>query len=257
LAQIITWHYCGRFGLNSLREKLRLKFERKEMKFEALKMGMIPEEHKQHIKEELEKSLQGAVRLIVFTQETECQFCKQTRELVEEVATLSDKITAEVYDLVKDNEKAKEYRVDKVPAIAIVGNKDYGIRIYGIPYGYEFNPFIETIINVSKWTTDLSEETKKKLKSIDKPVHIQVFVTLTCPYCPIVSSLAHKFAIENDLIRADIIEAGEFLHLVQKYSVMGVPKAVINEQIEYVGALPEEKFLQQVLLAQKPSNMYI
>jgi glutaredoxin-like protein len=218
---------------------------------------MVPEEQKQHVKEELEKNLQGSVRLIVFTQETECQFCKQTRELAEEVATLTDKIIVEVYDFVKDNEKAKEYGINKVPAIAIVGNKNYGIRIYGLPYGYEFNAFIETIISVSKGTTDLSEETKQKLKSVDKPVHIQVFVTLTCPFCPMVTSLAHKFAIENDLIRADMIEAAEFPHLAQKYSVMGVPKVVINEQIEFVGALPEEKFLQQVLLVQRPSNMYI
>jgi glutaredoxin-like protein len=218
---------------------------------------MIPEEQKQHVKEELEKNLQGSVRLIVFTQETECQFCKQTRELAEEVATLTDKIIVEVYDFVKDNEKAKEYGIDKVPAIAIVGNKNYGIRIYGLPYGYEFNAFIETIISVSKGTTDLSEETKQKLKSVDKPVHIQVFVTLTCPFCPMVTSLAHKFAIENDLIRADMIEAAEFPHLAQKYNVMGVPKVVINEQIEFVGALPEENFLQQVLLVQRPTNMYI
>lgn len=218
---------------------------------------MIPEEQKQHVKEELEKNLQGSVRLIVFTQETECQFCKQTRELAEEVATLTDKIIVEVYDFVKDNEKAKEYGIDKVPAIAIVGNKNYGIRIYGLPYGYEFNAFIETIISVSKGTTDLSEETKQKLKSVDKPVHIQVFVTLTCPFCPMMTSLAHKFAIENDLIRADMIEAAEFPHLAQKYNVMGVPKVVINEQIEFVGALPEENFLQQVLLVQRPTNMYI
>jgi predicted DsbA family dithiol-disulfide isomerase len=72
-----------------------------------------------------------------------------------------------------------------------------------------------------------------------------------------VTSLAHKFAIENDLIRADMIEAAEFPHLAQKYSVMGVPKVVINEQIEFVGALPEENFLQQVLLVQRPTNMYI
>jgi len=220
-------------------------------------MSMIPEEHKQHIKEELEKNLQESVRLVVFTQEVECQFCKQTRELAEEVATLSDKIKIEVYDFAKDNEKVKEYRIDKVPAIAVVGNKDYGIRIYGIPYGYEFSAFIEAIVNVSKGATNLSEETKRKLKSIDKPVHIQVFVTLTCPYCPLVTSLAHKFAIENDLITADMIEAAEFPHLAQKYSVMGVPKVVINEQIEFVGVLPEENFLQQVLLVQRPSGMYV
>jgi len=220
-------------------------------------MGLIPEEHKQHLKEEFEKSLKDDVRIIVFTQETECPFCKDTRELVQEVATLSKKIKVEVYDFVKDNEKAKEYQIDKVPAIVVVGKKDYGIRFYGIPYGYEFRPFPESIINVSKGTTNLSDETKKKLKSIEKPVHIQVFVTLTCPHCPIVTGLAHQFAMESDFIRSEMVDVGEFPHLGQKYSVMGVPKTVINEKLEFVGALPEDHFVQHVLLAQRPLGMYV
>jgi len=220
-------------------------------------MSLIPEEYKQRFKEDLEKGMQDPVTLVVFTQEIECQFCRQTRELAEEVAKLSDKIKVEVYDFAKDNTKAQEYRIDKVPAIAVVGKKDFGIRFYGMPYGYEFGTFIETIINVSKGTTNLSEETKQKLKTIENQVHIQVFVTLTCPYCPQVTGLANKFAVESDHIRADIIEIDEFPHLAQKYSIMGVPKVVINEQNEFMGVLPEENFLQQILLAQRPSSMYI
>jgi len=220
-------------------------------------MGLIPEEHKQHLKEEFEKNLKGEVRILVFTQEIECPFCKQARELAEEVSTLSSKIKVEVYDFVKDSEKAKEYQIDKVPAIAVLGKKDYGIRFYGLPYGYEFRPFTESIINISREATNLSEETKKKLASIEKPVHIQVFVSLTCPHCPLVTSLAHQFAMENDLVRADLVDVGEFLHLAQKYSVMGVPKTVINEKMEFVGAVPEELFVQQVVLAQKSPSMYV
>jgi len=218
-------------------------------------VGLIREEQKQRLKEEFERSLNDDVKVLVFTQENECPFCKQTRELVEEVASLSNKIKVEVYDFVKNSDWAREYQVDKVPAIAILGKKDYGIRFYGLPYGYEFRAFTESIINVSKGVTDLSEETKKKLKSIKNPVHIQVFVTLTCPYCPVVTELAHKFAIESDLIRADMIEVSEFPHLGHKYSVMGVPKTVINEKTEVVGAVPEELFVQQVMLAQRSSSM--
>jgi len=223
----------------------------------VIKMGLIPEEHKQHLKEEFEKNLKDEVRLLVFTQETECPFCKQARELTEEVGAISNKIKVEVYDFVKDSEEAKEYRIDKVPAIAVIGKKDYGIRFYGLAYGYEFRPFTESIINVSRRATKLSEETRKKLASIEKPVHIQVFVSLTCPYCPLVTSLANQFAMENDLIRADMIDVGEFPHLGQKYGVMGVPKTVINEKTEFVGAVPEELFVQQVVLAQKSTSMHV
>jgi len=220
-------------------------------------MGLIPEEHKHHLKEEFEKNLKDDVRIVMFTQETECPFCKQARELAEEVGAFSNKIKVEVYDFVKDSEKAKKYQIDKVPAIAVLGKKDYDIRFYGLAYGYEFRPFTESIINVSRGATNLSEETKKKLASVEKPVHIQVFVSLTCPYCPLVTSLAHQFAMESDLVRADMVDVGEFPHLGQKYSVMGVPKTVINETTEFVGAVPEELFVQQVVLAQKSPSIYV
>jgi len=221
-------------------------------------MGLLPEEHKMHIKEELQQNIKEPVRLVVFTQEMECQFCKETRELAQEVANLvPDKIKVEIYDFVKDTDKAKEYGVDKVPAIAIIGKEDYGIRYYGIPYGYEFNPFIDNIVNVSKGVTNLSQETKTKLQSLEKPVHIQVFVTLTCPYCPVAAGLAHKFAIESNMVKSDVIEVGEFPHLAQKYSVMGVPKIVINERTELVGAVPEAQFLAHILQAAKPPSIYM
>ena len=219
-------------------------------------MGLIPDEHRQRLKEEFEKNLKDEVRTLVFTQETECPLCKQVRELAEEVGAFSNKIKVEVYDFVKKNEKAKEYQIDKVPTIAVLGKKDWGIRFYGLAYGCEFRPLTESITNVSRETTNLSEETKKKLASIEKPVHIQVFVSLTCPYCPLVTSLAHQFAMESDLVRVDMVDVGEFLHLGQKYSVMGIPKTVVNEKTEFVGAVPEELFAQQVMLAQKSPSIY-
>lgn len=212
-------------------------------------MSLIPEEHKQHLKSELNEKMENPVKIIMFTQEVECQFCAQTRQLINEIAALNDKIKVEVYDFVADAEKAKEYGVDKVPATIVMGEKDYGIRYYGLPFGYELQTLLEGIINVSKGKTDISEETRNRLKEIKTPVHIQVFVTLTCPYCPIVASIAHKFAIESDLIKADVIDASEFPHLGLKYNVMGVPKTLINEKIEFDGVLPEDLFLEHILLA--------
>lgn len=210
---------------------------------------MLPEEHKEHIRKELSEKLENTVRIVMFTQEVECQFCSQTRQLISELSDLNSKIKVEIYDFVADAEKAKEFGVDKVPAIIIMGEKDYGVKYYGLPYGYELQTLLETIINVARRTTDISEETKKKLSEIKTAVHIQVFVTLTCPYCSVVASMAHKFAMESNLIKADVVEVSEFPHLSFKYGVMGVPKTVINEKIEFVGALPEDLFLEHILLA--------
>jgi len=212
-------------------------------------VSLIPDEHKEHLRMELNEKLEKPVKIIMFTQEVECQFCMQTRQLINELAALNGKIKVEIYDFLRDSERAKEYGVDKVPAIVVVSEKDYGIRFYGMPYGYEFQTLLEGVINVSRGRTDVSEETRKKLREIKKPVHIQVFVTLTCPYCPVVATIAYKFAIESDLIKADVIEASEFPQLAVKYAVMGTPKTVINEKIEFIGAFPEDLFLEHVLLA--------
>lgn len=214
-------------------------------------MSLIAEEHKEHIKSQLAENLINPVRLIMFTQELECQYCVQTKQLVYELAALNDKIQAEVHDFVADAELAKQYGVDKVPAIVLLGAKDYGIRFYGLPYGYEFQTLMSGLAIVSQGKTALSEETKAKIRSITTPVHIQVFVTLTCPHCPAAASMAHMFALENDLIRADAIDANEFPQLAIKYGIMGVPKIVVNEKVEFVGAVPENMFLEQVLLGAK------
>ncbi len=96
-------------------------------------MSLIPEEHKEHIKNQLAQDLVNPVRLIVFTEELECQYCAQTKELAYELAAMNDKIQAEVHDFVADAELAKQYGVDKIPAIVLLGAKDYGIRFYGLP----------------------------------------------------------------------------------------------------------------------------
>lgn len=64
--------------------------------------------------------------------------------------------------------------------------------------------------------------------------------------------LAHRFAIENEFIRADCIESSEFSELAGKYSVYAVPKTIINEQISIEGAVPEDFFLDGILKAVEP-----
>ena len=125
------------------------------------------------------KDLKNPVKIINFTQEIECQYCTETRKLMEEIASLSDKLSFEVYNFVTDNKEAEKYRIDKIPATVVLGEKDYGIRFYGIPSGYEFMSILESIVMVSRRESDLSADTKKKLAAIKKPLHLEVFVTPT------------------------------------------------------------------------------
>jgi glutaredoxin-like protein len=215
---------------------------------EAKSLSLIPDDKKELLKNDFKEKLVDPVKIIMFTQELECRFCSDTRQLVQDLATLNDKLTVEIYDFVANADKAKEYGINKIPAIAIIGKKDYGVRIYGIPYGYELQTLIEAIVNVSKGKTDLSDKTKSILSEVKSPVHIQVFVTLTCPHCPAAAAVAHKLAIESDMVKADVIDSSEFPDLAMKYNVIGVPKVIINEKIEFVGAFNEDLFAEHVLL---------
>lgn len=181
----------------------------------------------------------------VFTRDFECEYCKETRELIEEVAALSDKLTVEVYDFDKDKAVAESLGIDKIPAVAIVGAVDYGIRLYGIPAGYEFGTLIEDIRLVSAGDSGLSPETRAAVARLNRPVKIQVFITPACPYCPRAVLLAHQLAIESDLITADMVEVSEFPHLADKYDVMGVPRTVIDETIHIEGAVPEAMLMHE------------
>lgn len=219
-------------------------------------MSILSEEQSTRLKSELAQNLTNPVTLTAFTQEFECNYCKETRELVHELASLSNKIRVQVFDFLKDKERTSEYGIDKVPAIVIEGGKRNQAKFYGVPAGYEFSTLLKDLVQASKDETGLSPATRKTLSAITVPVHIKVFVTPTCPYCPGMVSLAHQFAMENDNIKADMIEVNEFPQLAIKYNVMGVPKTVINESIELLGMQPEEEFVRQIQAATKPSPTY-
>jgi glutaredoxin-like protein len=205
-----------------------------------------------NLKTELQKHfsvLTKKVEIVFFTQELECQFCRETRSLLTELSEVSDKIELVIKNFVVDKSEADQLGVDKIPATVLIdeNGKDFGIRFYGIPSGYEFTSLLEAIILLGTGETNLSPEVVNKVKAIDKPVHLQVFVTPTCPYCPRAVVTAHKFAYLNENIKADMVEATEFPHLSNKYNVRGVPRTVINENDYVEGAAPEDMVYEKII----------
>ncbi|MBN1284931.1 MAG: thioredoxin family protein [Anaerolineae bacterium] len=212
-------------------------------------MPLMDEKTQNEVREIL-SVLGKPVKLLVFTQEFECHYCKDTRELIEEVAALSDRITVEVRNFVTDKAVADAYKVDKIPAVTVLGedDMDYGIRFYGIPAGYEFSSLLESIKMVGTGESALSEATLAFLDDLEEPLDLQVFVTPTCPYCPRAVVLAHYMAMASDKVTAAMVEATEFPHLSNLYHVMGVPRTVINrDPAHYIeGGLPEPMFVARV-----------
>lgn len=208
-------------------------------------MGLLSKKVIKQLKEAFDV-LEKDVTLVYFTQEMECHLCKDTRELLEAVSEVTDKVKLEVLDFVKNKAEADKYKVDKIPAVVVKGEKDYGIRFFGIPAGYEFASLVEAVKLVSTGKTDLDPETREFLDRLEKDIHLQVFVTPTCPYCPGAVVLAHRMAYYSPKVTGDMVEATEFPHLAQKYHVMGVPRTVINETEYMEGSAPAHMLIDKI-----------
>jgi alkyl hydroperoxide reductase subunit AhpF len=141
-------------------------------------MGLIGDEDAIEIRKRLE-GMVGPVKLVHFTQELNLEYGREAKQLLEDLAGLSDKLTVEVHNFLLEKDKAAEYGVDKVPATIVRGARDFGIRFYGLPAGYEFSNLLDAILAVSRGESGLKPETKEKLAQVTTPIHLEVFVTPT------------------------------------------------------------------------------
>ncbi len=197
--------------------------------------------------------LQEPVQVLYFGSRENCDYCDEAQQLLEEVAATNDKIELSVYDIQENPDIASQFNVTNAPGVVIAAKdgsdvRNLGIQFSGIPSGHEFSTLINDILLVSKRDSGLSEQTREFLKNLDQPLHLQVFVTPTCPYCPRAVLLAHQMAMENpQMIRAEGVEATEFPELANRFNVSGVPQTVINSGAgTVVGAVPEQQLLAEI-----------
>jgi len=228
---------------------------------------LISDQDKTQLKRIFRKDLNRDVYLRLFTQRPspvtipgrECRYCAQTQQLMEELTALSPKVHLETIDYYKESQLAKEHGVTRIPAIEFGGDEPSGedptrpgpsrLKFYGIPSGHQLATVVEDIKTISRGVSPLTTGTRKKLRQMNKPVHIQVFVTPTDTFCPGQARLAHAFALESPKITADVVEMQEFPLLAQNYNIRSVPLTVINEFIRLEGVAGETQLLEKVLEA--------
>jgi thioredoxin len=220
--------------------------------------SLLTENERKQISSFLAKGLgktSARLQLLIFTPEmTEsCENCETMTQLYSELVELSNgKIETKSFTFGEAKDLVQRYGVKRTPATVLtVGGSnlsDPALKFYGLPSGYEFSALLEDIADLANNNpSKLSPETIEKIKKLRSKVHIQVFVTPTCPYCPRAVRMAHMLSLVNpEMVDAEMIEATEFPELSEKYSVMAVPKIVINENIEFEGALPEQIFISKI-----------
>ncbi|MHA2236706.1 MAG: protein disulfide oxidoreductase, partial [Candidatus Thorarchaeota archaeon] len=198
---------------------------------------------------EMFSELNDDVTIHLFVQDHDCLYCNDVRDMVDQLAELSDKVTVQEHKGPLDEKDAKEMKVERTPAIVLHGKKPYNIKFYGIPAGHEFGALVGSVIDVSAGVAPLPEDVIEDIASIDKPINIKVFVTPQCPYCPNMTRLAHQASIINPLISSEMIESLEFQEETAKYGVFGVPKTIINETTTIDGLSPIAMFVEKLFEA--------
>ncbi len=209
-------------------------------------MDLIGAEERAYLLREFQDRLGNGVILHFFRNEDET--ATTMAQLLEELAGLDGRIAVRSYNFPGDRQAVGRFRIDKAPALVLSSpERDYGIRFFGTPGGYEFSSLIEDIIDVSRGRVDLPQDMVQELRELASPLHIQVFVTPTCPYCPRAVRTAHKFALVSPHVLADMVMATEFTELANRYGITAVPYTVVNDATGFIGALPEREFLIEVL----------
>jgi len=151
-------------------------------------MGLISENDQETIRNLFDENLTGDVDIVMFTERQSpiiipgkqpCELCDQTQQLLEEVAALSGKLRLTVHEISKAKEEAFALGVNRVPAFVCTGAARGRVRFFGIPSGYEFSAMLADLVDVSKGTTELSDETRNYLSTLTEDVSIKVFTTPT------------------------------------------------------------------------------
>jgi glutaredoxin-like protein len=194
------------------------------------------------------KQMVRPITIKLFIDEKGCNTCAETKQLLSEFAETNSKITLSVIDKDSHADEANKYGITLLPSFVILNDLgEYkGVKFNGIPAGHEINSFISALIEMSGHPLKIPQIALDRIAKVTKPVKIKVFVTLSCPHCPGAVQTAHRLAMLNPNIQAEMIEANTFPGISQHYQVSGVPKIIINEKFELLGNQPLEAFLNEI-----------
>lgn len=211
------------------------------------KEPLIRENDKKQLQHEL-ALLKAPVNVVSVLSEDENrpynEFC---RDFLTELTALSDEIRPVFVG--KDDAEAKESGVTRTPTL-LIQPEQYKIRYTGAPAGEEARSLLVTLIMASTGRSTLSEASRQRLSVLKDKRNIKVFVSPTCPYCPVSVMLAVSAAVERkELIDVEVIEIYENKDLAERYNAFTVPSVFIDDGLVSQGLTPEEVFIEEVLSA--------
>jgi glutaredoxin-like protein len=206
----------------------------------------------------------GPVKIDYFTErnlgltmpgKTPCQFCKPAREMLQELAGLSELISLRIHYFEDDTPEKAQFGVERVPGIVMRNVPGAIVTFYGIPGGTEFPMFIDSIIDLSRGEVLLSQESVTSLAELEVDISLRVFVTPTCPYCPAMMRAAYQMAMVSPRVHAETIEVNEFPELADRFQVQAVPLTVINDSVAIPGTVHEKQLTELIMKVAKGESV--
>jgi glutaredoxin-like protein len=205
-------------------------------------MPMLSESNAKQVSE-MFGALDRDVEVRLYTQVLNCEGCRDTERILAELAVLSDRIRLRTLNSITDPGAAQD-GIEHVPAIVVSDGTHSRVRLYGTPSGYEFTTLLTAIVDAGTGQSGLEQATEDFLERLGTDLHVRVFVTPTCPYCPKAAVLALRMAARSPRVRAEVVEANEFPELSMRFGVQGVPRTVVNDTMYAEGALPESALVK-------------
>jgi alkyl hydroperoxide reductase subunit AhpF len=147
-------------------------------------MSLLSPADQEKLRESFDE-MTGPVRVLFFTQTLDCEPCEQTRRILAELPPLSDKIEIEEVNFVLEKDKAAQYGIDRVPALALLHQdaagetRDTRIRFLGTPGGYEFVSLVQALLLAGGHDSQLTPANRALVAAVTTPTTIQVFSTPT------------------------------------------------------------------------------
>ncbi|MCL4478082.1 MAG: thioredoxin family protein [Deltaproteobacteria bacterium] len=192
------------------------------------------------------KAITDEIKIIFFEPEKSCHQCPHIKLLLTELEEASDKVILELVNEIQQPDLIKKFGIERCPAMAFIGAKDYGIRYYGTPTNF-VECFLDLVSDISKGGHPLKSDVLKEIEKLKKPVNIKVLGTQTCPYTPIAGRTAVRFAISSELITVHLIDVISFPEFQTRYNLRSTPEIVINDQTILYGIKSEEDLLKEII----------
>jgi len=172
---------------------------------------------------------------------------KQLSELANALGDLNDKIKVSVRETLDGkDQRLKDLRLENWPVLVLTKGDSSRIRYYGLPIGYELPAITDAIVELSMAKTPLSPKARGMLSTVRRKANIKVFVLTTCPFCPTVARHAFRAAIESPRVTSEVIDSQMFPDLATRHSVMGVPKIILNDNLDITGAVTDVEFFEKL-----------